>query len=184
MIFRNFKTLKFGRKMGRYYSMLQFKKLLNQMSRFHTCNKFDTPENWEIEERKSLQMLCLQWRQRELETAFHQQLWIMSRSVRIKESIALLFSFLLVNYMCTNGFWNHDLILNPILILSDIIVFENKTTVKIRGQLLQLWKWNVILLLILSAKSNVHLYRLIIIKRFVVTKDKMTQHKKVNKEES
>ena len=170
--------------MVRYYSMLQFKKLLNQMSRFHTCNKFDTTEHWEIEERKSLQMLCLQWRQRELETAFHQQLWIMSRSVRIKESIALLFSFLLVNYMCTNGFWNHDLILNPILILSDIIVFENKTTVKIRGQLLQLWKWNVILLLILSAKSNVHLYRLIIVKRFVFTKEKMTQYKKVNKEES
>lgn len=79
---------------------------------------------------------------------------------------------------------NHDLILHPILILSDIIVFENKTTVKVRGQLLQLWKWNVILLLKLSAKSNVHKYRLVIIKRFVVTKDKITQHKKVNKEES
>ena len=101
-----------------------------------------------------------------------------------KGEYSILFSFLLVSYTCTNGFWNHDLILNPILILSDIIVFENKTTVKIRGQLLQLWKWNVILLLILSAKSNVHLYRLIIIKRFAVTKDKMTQHKKVNKEES
>ena len=92
--------------------------------------------------------------------------------------------FFFISYTCTNGFWNYDLILHPILILSDIIVFENKTKVKIRGQLLQLWKSNVILLLILSAKSNVHLYRLIIVKRFVFTKEKMTQYKKVNKEES